>query len=156
MIPVGILGATNLNGKTFVTKARDAVVLSCISTQKSTVWAKRAKKWKTRISADCPQTLPDCLLPTVLVALYLDCGNAEGGYLMFTKELKEWKLESKCPHPILYKYDYKTKTLTIYTTLPGWLIGRAGLLYKKYKATIEQTAGHNVNIKFVETAYDVI
>lgn len=75
---------------------------------------------------------------------------------MFKQELKEWKAESHITSPIMYRYNYNEKILTIYTNLPGWLIGRGGWLYKKYDEIIKERAGYSVKIEFVETDYDVI
>lgn len=45
--------------------------------------------------------------------------------------LKEWKKEAKSTKPLQYKY--KDGVLTIYTSQPGYLIGKAGHLYNKYR-----------------------
>lgn len=47
------------------------------------------------------------------------------------KVLKEWVDESRIPEPI--QFSYGKGELFIYTSRPGYLIGKAGTLYNKYK-----------------------
>lgn len=65
--------------------------------------------------------------------------------------LKAWKKESKNPHLCLYKMN-DANTLVIYTDRPGYLIGRAGELSKKYRELILKASfGTIKDISFVET-----
>lgn len=45
--------------------------------------------------------------------------------------LREWKKEAKSTKPLQYKY--KDGILEIYTSQPGYLIGKAGWLFNKYR-----------------------
>ena len=49
------------------------------------------------------------------------------------KIMKKWKEESGATRVIQFKY--RSGILTIYTSQPGWLIGKAGVLSDKYGKT---------------------
>lgn len=74
------------------------------------------------------------------------------------KTIKEWKKEAKVESPVLFKVrtlDNKT-TLCIYTTRPGYLIGRAGKLFYKYKDILtgnSKTFGQIDDVTIFETEY---
>ena len=53
------------------------------------------------------------------------------------KILNKWAKEAKAYQPISYKYD--SGTLYIYTSQPGYLIGKAGSLSGKYRTIITET-----------------
>ena len=44
----------------------------------------------------------------------------------------DWKKEAGVESPVLYKFDRKRNKLVLYTTRPGFMIGRAGNLINKY------------------------
>jgi ribosomal protein S3 len=67
--------------------------------------------------------------------------------------LKEWKEESKAGGVIQFKYDYRTGELTIYTSYPGWLIGRAGCCVNKYSDILKEQIPSFKSLKIIETDY---
>ena len=70
------------------------------------------------------------------------CKKGEGKYCpyYFVDEvcqiIRQWKNEAKVETPILTKYDRKRRKLIIYTTRPGFLIGRAGERLYRYEDTL--------------------
>ena len=46
--------------------------------------------------------------------------------------VREWLKEAHLKEDVMYDVDYNSKSVMIYTTRPGWLIGRAGYLVLKY------------------------
>lgn len=65
------------------------------------------------------------------------------------KFLEDWCNEAHVEDPIAYNFRYG-ESLTIYTTHPGFMIGKAGALVNKYQARLEREFGKNNKIKFVE------
>lgn len=67
--------------------------------------------------------------------------------------LKEWKKESGAKGVIQFKYSCLTGNLTIYTSYPGWLIGKAGLLVEKYRNILKEKIIGFKSLEIVETDY---
>ena len=65
--------------------------------------------------------------------------------------IKDWKTEAKADGLIHVNYGapYK-KELILYTGQPGMLIGRAGDLFYKYKAIIQEKYPHIKEVKLIE------
>lgn len=53
------------------------------------------------------------------------------------KIILEWKKEAKADKPV--QFSYKNNELFIYTSQPGYLIGKAGVLYNKYKVKLMES-----------------
>ena len=53
------------------------------------------------------------------------------------KIVSDWKKEAGVKTPVLYKFDRKRNKMVLYTTRPGFMIGRAGVLYNKYEALLK-------------------
>ena len=47
--------------------------------------------------------------------------------------IRKWKAEARVDEPVLIKEDNRKKKLIIYSTRPGFLIGKAGERYYKYR-----------------------
>lgn len=54
------------------------------------------------------------------------------------KILKQWQEESGATSPIQFKTPHATGILTIYTSQPGWLIGKAGCYVEKYEKILKK------------------
>ena len=67
------------------------------------------------------------------------------------KIIKEWKKESGATRMIQFKY--RDGILTIYSSQPGYLIGRAGIIVDKYRKVFEKELFDFKEIKFEETDY---
>lgn len=67
------------------------------------------------------------------------------------KVMKKWLEEAKLKEDIHYNIDYDEKTITIYTTHPGWLIGAKGCLVEKYSLIMREKWSSFAGFKFVET-----
>ena len=67
------------------------------------------------------------------------------------KILKKWKKESGAMRVI--QYTYKNGLLTIYTSQPGWLIGKKGELANKYKQIFKKEIPDFKDLTFIETEY---
>lgn len=65
--------------------------------------------------------------------------------------IREWKKESKTTRVI--QFQYKRGILTIYTSQPGWLIGRRGVLVDKYFEIFKKELLDLKELKFEETDY---
>ena len=65
--------------------------------------------------------------------------------------LKQWKKESKSKVPMQYRY--MDGVLEIYTTQPGWYIGKAGILGNKYIDILKSEVHDFKELKLVETEY---
>jgi len=72
------------------------------------------------------------------------------------KIIKQWKDEAGCRGVIQYKYSYLTKTLTIYTTYPGYLIGKGGSIVDKYRTILKDEFREDISIQFIETELEYI
>lgn len=60
------------------------------------------------------------------------------------KILGRWKKEASVEDALLITYDYDKKKLIIYTTRPGYLIGRGGERIKRYSELLR----NELRIKF--------
>lgn len=67
------------------------------------------------------------------------------------KIIKKWKEESGASRVIQFKY--KNGELTIFTSQPGYLIGKAGVLADKYRDIMEHEFSNFKDLKFLETNY---
>ena len=70
------------------------------------------------------------------------------------KIIKEWKDEAELNHNdivLISAYPTIRETLKICTNKPGWMIGKGGCLYEKYKEKIMEQFESIKNIEFVET-----
>lgn len=65
--------------------------------------------------------------------------------------LKRWKAEAGAKRVIQFRYS--KGVLTIYTSQPGFLIGKAGKLHEKYNNIFENELQGFKKIMFVETDY---
>lgn len=71
-----------------------------------------------------------------------------------TKIIKEWKDEAGLNHNdivLISACPTIRETLKICTNKPGWMIGKCGWLYEKYKEKILKQFESIKNIEFVET-----
>lgn len=67
------------------------------------------------------------------------------------KILKAWKDESGATRII--QFQYKNGILEIFTSQPGWLIGKGGALVYKYEQILKKELHDFKNLKFIETDY---
>ena len=71
--------------------------------------------------------------------------------------LIKWCTEARIDfHKIMYKIEHiipEGDKLYIYTSTPGRLIGKQGLLFEKYKAEFEKEISGKIKIEFIETNY---
>ena len=67
------------------------------------------------------------------------------------KILKSWKNESGATRVIQFKY--RNGILEIFTSQPGWLIGKAGVLVDKYTEILKRELHDFKELKFIETSY---
>ena len=67
------------------------------------------------------------------------------------KIMNAWKKESGVTSAILWKYDHKRDKICLYTTRPGWFIGKNGERYNKYNAMLCQ-----LNISYVKNGVEFI
>jgi hypothetical protein len=68
------------------------------------------------------------------------------------KLIRAWKLESGMPHDTKIMYSVNScGELTVYTSLPGYLIGRGSILFDKYKERFWDIGIGEISI--TETAY---
>ena len=69
-----------------------------------------------------------------------------------SKIIKEWKDEAKVPEVIqVSPYSSTSKTITIFTSKPGWLIGKNGVLHNKYFDKLKEVNKNLSELKYVET-----
>lgn len=71
--------------------------------------------------------------------------------LRIRKILKDWKEEVGVTRVIQYRY--RNGILTIYTSQPGLLIGKAGVTVDKYGKILKKEISNFENLEFVETEY---
>ena len=64
------------------------------------------------------------------------------------KIILEWKKEAKTYKPV--QFSYKNNEVFIYTSQPGYLIGKAGVLYNKYKAKMTEAFDNCDFVRIVE------
>ena len=62
-----------------------------------------------------------------------------------------WKGDSHLQEPVMYDVNYDTKEILIYSTRPGWLIGREGELVHKYEDFMRAVWPAFKGFKFKET-----
>lgn len=67
------------------------------------------------------------------------------------KILKSWKNESGATRVIQFRY--RNGILEIFTSQPGWLIGKAGVLVDKYTEILKKELHDFKELKFIETGY---
>lgn len=67
------------------------------------------------------------------------------------KILKEWKKESRVNRVLQFKY--RNGVLEIFTSQPGFLIGKGGVIVDKYKEIFKKELYDFQELKFVETSY---
>lgn len=72
-------------------------------------------------------------------------------YYTVEKVIKKWIKEAKLKEDVHYNIDYAEKTITIYTTRPGYLIGMRGCLIEKYNSIMQKKWDSFAGFKFVET-----
>jgi len=66
--------------------------------------------------------------------------------------LKNWKHESKHGGIIQYKYSYSNKSLTLFASRPGLLIGLHGRLIEKYTRLLRELTWPDIlKVDIVET-----
>ena len=65
------------------------------------------------------------------------------------KILKEWKHESGAKRVIQFKY--RNGILSIYTSEPGYMIGKAGCLVDKYQRIIKKEMSDFERVEITET-----
>lgn len=71
--------------------------------------------------------------------------------LRIRKFLKDWKEEVGVTRVIQYRY--RNGMLTIYTSQPGLLIGKAGVIVDKYREILKQEIFDFKELEFVQTEY---
>ena len=67
------------------------------------------------------------------------------------KIIKKWKEESGATRVVQYRY--RDGILSIYTSQPGYMIGKAGCLVYKYEDILKNELKKKKKIDFVETEY---
>jgi ribosomal protein S3 len=66
------------------------------------------------------------------------------------KIINEWCNESGIQEPVGYYKNPTTEEWEIYTTRPGFMIGRAGVIVDKYRELLNEEFYCDYNIKFIE------
>lgn len=64
-------------------------------------------------------------------------------------DIERWRNEAKVDVPVMCKI--KDNNITIYTTLPGYLIGKGGQLINKYIQIFKNKYGEDIKINIIET-----
>ena len=75
---------------------------------------------------------------------------------LVSKELAAWKMEAGVTTPLMYRLRYPHKELIIYTSQPGWLIGKGGKLIGKYTTLLQAKLGNDFAVSMVETDQEII
>lgn len=71
--------------------------------------------------------------------------------MTFMKEImRDWKQEAEIKEPIGYSSPYAEGMFKVYTSHPGAMIGKGGMLYNKYKARIVSSYPDITGIQFIE------
>ena len=70
--------------------------------------------------------------------------------ILIQKIIKQWKKEAGASRVIQWTYQHGI--LTIYTSEPGYLIGKAGILYNKYGDMLRMKLPNFIHFRIVETA----
>lgn len=65
--------------------------------------------------------------------------------------LKNWKEESESNRVV--QYQYRSGILTIYTSQPGYFIGKGGKLFDKYEKILKREDPNFKELKIEETAW---
>lgn len=68
--------------------------------------------------------------------------------------LKEWKRKSGSTKPLMYRI--KDNVLSIYTSQPGWLIGKGAYLVDEYSAKIKERFKKDITVSIYEVEYTII
>lgn len=68
-----------------------------------------------------------------------------------SETIQYWKDDAHIHEPIMYDINWETREITIYTTRPGWLIGKAGCLVNKYTEIMKEEWPVFKGFKFKET-----
>ena len=69
----------------------------------------------------------------------------------FDKVISLWKMEARLSEPVMYDVNYDTWEILIYTTRPGWLIGKEGCLVNKYTEVMKKEWPIFNGFRFKET-----
>lgn len=72
-------------------------------------------------------------------------------YKIFDKVISLWKMEAHLNEPVMYDVNYDAKEILIYSTRPGYLIGREGCLVNKYTEMMKEEWSIFKGFKFKET-----
>ena len=75
--------------------------------------------------------------------------------LRYTREreqglLKKWLDKIGHTNPVGYYYNYSKKEIELYTTRPGFLIGKHGVHIFEFKDMLKEEFGYEWTVKFVE------
>lgn len=70
------------------------------------------------------------------------------------KALEAWKKESGVKRPVLF--NVRENVVNVYTSQPGYFIGKAGILFDKFASIIQEKCGESVVVQLHEVAYDII
>lgn len=66
------------------------------------------------------------------------------------RTIANWKKDAMLTNPIAYSIDLNAGEITIYTTRPSWLIGKAGKLMENYETEMKKAWSSFTNFKLVE------
>lgn len=72
------------------------------------------------------------------------------------KIIEEWCQEAHVTEPVGYYKDFRNKEWVIYTTKPGWLIGKAGVTLRKYEKILNNEFYCNYKVKIVEIRGEIV
>ena len=70
--------------------------------------------------------------------------------------LKEWKRECRATTIVQFSYNYITGILIIYTSQPGYFIGKSGCYINKYLELCKRDNSSFNNIEIYETDMTII
>lgn len=65
--------------------------------------------------------------------------------------LEKWKREARAGGVIQFKFNCITGHLKVYTSHPGWLIGKAGYLVEKYRIIFKEKIPEFKTLEIIET-----
>lgn len=68
---------------------------------------------------------------------------------MIKSIIRQWKYEAGVDSPIMFKYD-SSGEITIYTSQPGFLVGKAGTIINKFKLIFQNELRGFTGIKLQE------
>lgn len=72
---------------------------------------------------------------------------------IINKILKNWKQEAKATRVIQYEYNEPEGVLYLYTSRPGYLIGKGDILLNKYTDILKNSLPNFKKIHFIKTNY---